>query len=52
MQIGGLRGRDRKPPVVVRQPSLDELIRGLDGREACQAQVFHQAILHGLEQAF
>jgi hypothetical protein len=52
MQLGSLRRWNRKPPVVARQPRLHELIGGLDRRDTRQAQVFHQAILQGLEQAF
>ena len=52
MEIDGLRGRDRKPLVVARESGLQELIRSIERHQARQAQVFYQAILQGLEQAF
>ena len=50
MQIGGLGRLDREAPIVDRQPRLQEPIRGLDRGNARQSQLFHEAILHRLEQ--
>lgn len=50
MQIGRLGRLDGTATVVAWQPGLQEPIRRLDRREACQAQVFDQPILQRLEQ--
>jgi hypothetical protein len=50
MEIGRLRRRDGKVPVVDRQIVLQKLIRRLQRRNLCQPQLLDQSILDGLRE--
>jgi hypothetical protein len=50
MEIGRLRRRDGKAPVVDRQIVLQKLIRRLQRRDLCQPQLLDQSILDGLKE--